>query len=205
MELLSELKLDTSELKLDRCPHCRFSHPLLAMMTQFSTSTHSEDNHRLWRCYRCSSCGGVVTAAAMKGDSDASVIEYYPQLQTADAAIPDRARDFLNQAIDSLHAPAGAVMLCASSVDAMLKEKNYKDGSLYQRIDKAAEDHLITTEMAAWAHEIRLDANDQRHADESAELPTQDEAKKCIDFTTALGEFLFVLPGRVARGRKATP
>ena len=96
-------------------------------------------------------------------------------------------------------------MLCGSSVDAMLKEKNYKDGSLYKRIDEAAKDHLITSEMAEWAHEVRLDANDQRHADESTELPTQAEAEKCIDFTKALGEFLFVLPSRVERGRKGTP
>ena len=142
--------------------------------------------------------------AAARANS-VNVIEYYPQLQTADKSIPDRARDFLNQAIESLHAPAGAVMLCGSSVDAMLKEKNYKDGSLYKRIDEAAKDHLITSEMAAWAHEIRLDANDQRHADESAELPTQSEAQKCIDFTMALGEFLFVLPSRVECGRKGTP
>ena len=126
-------------------------------------------------------------------------------MQTTDEAIPDRARDYLNQAIESLHAPAGAVMLCASSVDAMLKEKNYKEGRLYERIDEAAKDHLITSEMAAWAHEIRLDANDQRHADESAGLPTQAETEKCIAFTKALGEFLFVLPSRVERGRKGTP
>ena len=72
--------------------------------------------------------GGVVTAAAQKDDTSKSVIEYYPQLQTADEAIPERARDYLNQAIESLHAPAGAVMLCASSVDAMLKEKKLQGG-----------------------------------------------------------------------------
>jgi Domain of unknown function (DUF4145) len=55
-------------------------------------------------------------------------------------------------------------MLAASAVDAMLKHKNYTVGSLKDRIDKAANDHLITSEMAAWAHEIRLDANDERHA-----------------------------------------
>jgi hypothetical protein len=55
-------------------------------------------------------------------------------------------------------------MLAASAVDAMLKHKNYTVGSLKDRIDKAAKDHLITSEMAAWAHEIRLDANDERHA-----------------------------------------
>jgi len=191
------------ELNLSRCPHCRVSLPRLAEKGGFDTTTHFGGNPRRWKFYLCASCGGVVTAASRQ--KSPSVIEYYPRLQTADEAIPDRARNFLNQAIESLHAPAGAVMLCASSVDAMLKEKNLKEGSLYERIEAAAKDHLITSEMAEWAHKVRLDANDQRHADESAELPTQAEAQKCIDFTRALGEFLFVLPSRVERGRKGTP
>ena len=56
--------------------------------------------------------------------------------------------------------------------------------------------------MAAWAHEIRLDANDQRHADEGAKLPGEADAQKVIDFANALAQFLYVLPARVARGRK---
>ena len=55
--------------------------------------------------------------------------------------------------------------------------------------------------MAAWAHEVRLDANDQRHADEGAPLPAEADAAKVIEFAKALAEFLFVLPARVARGR----
>lgn len=102
----------------------------------------------------------------------------------------------------SLHAPSGAVMLTASAVDAMLKAKNYREGSLYSRIDKAKADSLITAEMAAWAHEVRLDANDNRHADEDAPLPDLDDAKKAIDFANALAQFIFVLPARVERGRK---
>jgi hypothetical protein len=91
-------------------------------------------------------------------------------------------------------------MLAASGVDAMLKAKNYKDGSLYSRIDKAVENQLITSEMAQWAHDVRLDANDQRHSDEAAPLPTSDEARRAIDFALALGQFMFVLPARVQRG-----
>lgn len=92
-------------------------------------------------------------------------------------------------------------MLTASAVDAMLKAKGYTDGSLYRRIDEAAQAHLITAEMAAWAHEIRLDANDERHADEAADLPTKEDAEKVIEFASALAQFLFVLPARVERGR----
>jgi len=115
--------------------------------------------------------------------------------------LPTRAKEFLSQAIASLHAPAGAVMLTASAVDAMLKDKGYKDGSLNTRIEDAAKNHLITAEMAAWAHEIRLDANDQRHADDGATLPNTADATKAIDFGNALAQFLFELPARVARGR----
>ncbi len=100
-----------------------------------------------------------------------------------------------------MHAPAGAVMLTASSVDAMLKAKGYKDGSLYARIEKAAEDHLITKDMRDWAHEVRLDANDQRHADEEAPLPSNADADRSLTFANALAEFLFVLPAKVAEGR----
>lgn len=93
-------------------------------------------------------------------------------------------------------------MLTASAVDAMLKDKGFKDSSLNSRIDAAAKAHLITDEMAAWAHEIRLDANDQRHADETAALPVAADAEKGIEFANALAQFLYVLPARVERGRK---
>jgi hypothetical protein len=126
----------------------------------------------------------------------------WPAPQAVPEELPDRAQAYLTQAISSIHAPVGAVVTAASAVDAMLKSKGYKEGSLYSRIDAAARDHLITTEMAAWAHEVRLEANDQRHADEEAPLPTQEDAARIIEFAQALGQFLFVLPARVERGRR---
>ena len=96
-------------------------------------------------------------------------------------------------------------MVAASAVDAMLKAKGYSDGSLYSRINKAAEDHLITREMAECAHEVRSDANDQRHADGEAVLPAENDARRAIEFARALAEFIFVLPGRVKRGRTNYP
>jgi hypothetical protein len=117
-----------------------------------------------------------------------------------DSSVPDRARTFLVQAQESIHSPVASQLVCASAVDSMLKSLGLKDGSLYSRIDAAATNHLITDSMKAWAHDIRLDANDQRHADDNAPLPTEDDAKRCIDFALALAEFLFVLPARVKRG-----
>ncbi len=126
----------------------------------------------------------------------------WPEMLSVSDSVPERAREYLTQALASLHAPAGALMLAASSVDAMLKEKGLKTGSLYSRIDKAADDNLITKDMALWAHEVRLEANDQRHADEGTTLPSREDAERVIEFTQALAQFLFVLPDMVTRGRK---
>jgi hypothetical protein len=46
---------------------------------------------------------------------------WFPGEKQLEDSIPKRARVYLDQAISSIHAPSGAVMLAASSVDAMLK------------------------------------------------------------------------------------
>jgi len=189
-------------LKLDRCPHCRVDQPNLACIGRSVTSNSEGGNRREWGFYACFRCGGVVTGWAPEFPGFIEPLRVFPGEQQLDNSIPERARTYLNQARSTIHAPAGAVILAASSVDAMLKNKGYTEGSLYSRIDKAAEDHLITSEMAAWAHEIRLDANDERHADENAPLASVSDAEKTVEFSTALAQFLFVLPARVERGRK---
>ncbi len=190
-------KLLATKLDLSRCPHCNVDSPNLNYVGQFETVDY-QTHHRYWRIYVCGRCAGVVTATALGWDHDVKTI--YPSSLDVSGDIPDRARAYLDQAINSLSSPAGAVMLAASCVDAMLKAKGLSSGSLYARIDQAASQHLITADMATWAHDIRLDANDQRHADTEAPLPTQDQAQKCVEFAMALGQFLFVLPARIQRG-----
>lgn len=186
------------KLELGRCPHCAVARPNLNSNAQFETRNHAGGNLRQWVVYVCSTCGGVVVASGRQLGSEAR--EIFPLPESVDDALPTNARSYLTQAIQSLNAPAGAVMLAASAVDAMLKVKNYKSGSLYSRIESASKDHVITEDMAKWAHQVRLEANDQRHADEAAPLPDLEDAKRCISFAKALGEFMFILPKRVQRG-----
>ena len=148
--------------------------------------------------YVCSSCAGIVMAWAPGPGQE--IQEHFPRAPSVAQELPERPRTFLSQAQESIHAPAGAVMLAASAVDSMLKHRGLTEGSLYVRIEQAATQHMITAEVAKWAHAVRLDANDQRHADEAATLPTDADAQRSIDFATALGEILFVLPARVERG-----
>ena len=93
-------------------------------------------------------------------------------------------------------------MLAASAVDAMLKDRGYQEGSLYSRIKSALGDHLITPDMALWAHQVRLEANSPRHADDDEPHATPDGAAQAVEFASALAHILFVLPSRVTRGLK---
>lgn len=172
--------------------------PSLIQQWRGETRNQAAENLRRWCVYCCARCGGLVTASAPQFDQP--VQAYYPSATELPSDMPARPAAYLEQAVASLHAPAGAVMLTASAVDSMLKSKGYTEGSLYSRIDKAASDHVITEEMSKWAHAVRLDANDQRHADDSASLPTEADARRSIDFASALALFLFTLPARVAKG-----
>ena len=191
-------RLLQSQLALERCPHCNVDAPSLNFVSQVETKDFASSRKRMWRFYVCTRCGGVITAAALNWDQE--IHELYPPSKDVDHSIPERARYYLAQALNSLSSPAGAVMLAASAVDAMLKAKGLREGSLYSRIDKAATDHLITQDMARWAHDVRLDANDQRHSDEAVPLPDAADAKRAVDFALALAQFMFVLPARVQRG-----
>ena len=57
-------------------------------------------------------------------------------------------------------------MLSASSIDSMLKSKRHNEGKLCSRINKAAADNIITESMTKWAYQVRLEANNERHADD---------------------------------------
>src|SRR6187431_2083574 len=128
-------------LGLDRCPHCGTASPTLNMVHHVDLSSPNQDVRRHWAMYVCTRCIGCVLAESIgRGNS---VTAHYPSSQQMPLDVPERPLAFLRQASDSLHAPAGAVMLAASAVDAMLKSRGLTEGHLYPRIDQAAKQHLI--------------------------------------------------------------
>ncbi len=126
------------------------------------------------------------------------IIRTYPSQEELPKEIPPRARKALKESIETKFAPGASIMACAQAIDYMLKERGFTDGdTLYARIKKASDAGVLTPDMATWAHEIRLAANDERHKNTD---PTIADAEHCIQFALALAQFLFVLPTRVKRG-----
>jgi hypothetical protein len=190
-------QLSQTELALPRCPHCNIADPFMPLASHFMAGS-TNGGQKLWVTYRCSSCSGAVLAHAEGWDYVISLLFPSPPAPVSEV-IPDRARHHLTEAIKTKDSPSASCISSASAVDAMLKSKGLITGSLFTRIDQATTQHLITPEMAVWAHEVRLDANDERHADLESPLPVVNDAQKSIDFALAIAEYLFVLPNKVER------
>lgn len=183
----------TKEFGIERCPHptCGVAIPHLTHVHIAQTSELGIFNTAV----QCTSCGKLTV---IESDFEMTVLEVWPARKSYSTDIPDRARRSLDEARGTLAYPSPSIMCSAKAIDWMLKEKGYVGGSLYERIEKASE---ITPDMKAWAHDVRLGANAERHADTDEPEPTKEEATRLLKFAEALAEILFELPARIRRDR----
>jgi hypothetical protein len=164
-----------------------------------------------WAVFRCTSCDYLVLAKAGAIWLEPSITGYdspreagyseihetFPSTPAASDTIPELPRRYLQQAMDTLSAPDACAVMCASSIDGMLKERGLTEGALHDRIVEAEGSHLLTKEMAALAHKLRTEGNRVRHADFTDPHVSTAEARVLLDIAMALGDFLFVYPARL--------
>ncbi|WP_192937444.1 DUF4145 domain-containing protein [Sinorhizobium meliloti] len=190
-----------------RCPHCSVASPSLELLWKSGglVPRGTPGAIHQWATYRCTTCGGVVVAKGKGGDQSETpeVVDSFPKVRTVHEDIPDRARTYLQQAVETLHAPDAAAVMSGSAVDAMLKAIGFEKGSVYKRIDEAVAAQKLTASMGEWAHQVRLGSNRPRHADEDHPHVSQEEATQSVEFAEALAYFLFVLTKRIERGTEA--
>lgn len=183
------------------CPHCAIASPLLQKVwgadKPIPRSDGGSPSH--WAVYRCTTCGHLVSAKGQEASnvSNPLVIRIFPDVWEVSALVPQTVRNYLTQAHRTLSAPDASVVMSASSIDAMLKDNGLSDGSLYSRIDQAVTNGILTQKMAEWAHRVRLDANNPRHADAATPHMSTEDAKRAFDFANALTEYLYLLPSRM--------
>jgi hypothetical protein len=103
-------------LALDRCPRCGIAKPHLSRQWSFNAP-----GPRHSATYHCSVCAGIILAMAVIENGE--IVECWPPAISVSEHVPNPAREYLRQAQETLGQPAGSLMLCASGVDAMLKEK----------------------------------------------------------------------------------
>ncbi len=188
-------------LGVENCPHCGVAHPLLVRVWTSSQDITKRSGGLAshWAAYVCSACGSIVTAQGNLGElnSNPQVRAIFPAIWEAHPTLPERVAAYLKQARDTLASPDASVVMSASAIDAILKHHKLTDGVLYSRIDEAVKLGILTKTMAEWAHRVRLDANNPRHADSTTPHLSPEDAVRAFDLADALATFLFVLPSKM--------
>jgi hypothetical protein len=188
--------------KLDgvgRCPHCAIASPNMNLVWADVWVTTGGG----WAAYRCNSCSSIVAVLFDWRGGKFTAEALWPDAKAAHEDIPEPARTFLQQAYETLHAPDAAAVMAGSAVDGMLKAKGLEKGSLYERIDLALAQNILTQGMADWAHSVRLGSNRPRHSDKDKPHVSPQEAQQSVEFAEALGSFLFVLTAKINKGIEA--
>lgn len=193
------LNLGSDFLLLSHCPHCNSASPTIANETYYFVKDGPKGSSRGWRLYFCKVCGGGILACSQSGSSEVS--ELYPEpLRGLSGHIPKNAKTHLSEAREITSQPSACIMSCANAVNAMLIEKEVEGTQLYNRLKNAEKSGLLSAEVSLWGHQVRLDANDERHPDKDYVHPSVEDAKRSLEFAEMLAELLYVIPAKVDAG-----
>lgn len=129
--------------------------------------------------------------------SQVSIEGHYPALQDIDVPLhcPPRISATFRDAVESLHRKKyeTAIFLCGKTLDLSTKSMD-QAWKLEKRLKTLAETGKITTDMANWAEEIRLDRNMAAHEDIQF---TEADAQDAVTFTEAFLTYVYSLPALI--------
>jgi hypothetical protein len=86
-----------------------------------------------------------------------------------------------------------AMVMVRTTIEATAKAQGIHTGTLFQKITKMQEDHLILESTSTAAHAIRIFGNDMAHGDLSEEVRWSD-ARDCVDLMELILREVFELP-----------
>lgn len=197
------------------CPYCGTKSVAFSIVHQQQCT---KTDPCLWdvlaTCARCSR-GVIIAYRVPENVKPASCVEHpnrrrlvqfvsvFPSPPNTEAPeyTPDNVANYFRQAKDSQNNgnwdAAGAMF--GKALEIALKEK-FPDikGKLNVRIQKAADDHKLTAELAGWAHHVRILRNEAVHDEEPLK---QEDVEDVEAFAHVILQYLFTLPGELEEAR----
>lgn len=205
------------------CPHCRTNKAAFTIRHQYYSRSIARVFFFGAVCGVCEhpiSAQGIDTeigirttspvdllAATIDFPSDRmKLIRIWPG-QTAEAPenLPENIEKFFTQGIRNERAEnwdaAGAMFRKALDVATKVLDPPNSGKPLFQRIEALAQAGRLTADLAAWAHEVRIEGNSSVHDDEPE---TSEDVAVIHQFARAVLLYTFTLPALVA-ARSTSP
>jgi hypothetical protein len=203
------------------CPYC--SAEKSAFISQ-SDYPHPLEKNTFWMFFKCPAChGGIAVSGVSKPrdvlgstrtpqECDGDIHDYFERIKVFPRKTPVSCPTGIPEGIARLYIRAeeairrgdtdSASILIRKALEGALKLKfNAIEGSLCHRIEELKITHKLTSELAAWAHEIRLDGNQAAH---DLTKPGFEETKELKQFLHVFLLHTFTLPAMIA-ARKQPP
>lgn len=165
--------------------------------------------------YKCDECGrGSVGIAQSRGsasnpdrwiDNHAELV-WHPAA-AAGKDFPD-VPEHIGSTADEAHrclsigAHRGAIALARAVVEATAKAHGITSGNLEMKIEKLADQRVISDAMKDAAHEIRFAGNEVAHGDLAEEPITREDAEEVLELMEAMLKRVYEEPAQVARVRQ---
>ena len=186
------------------CPYCKTRNVSLEVTGNYDRPQVSGAYER-YSLLACGFCGraalGIFSGPDRGRILDARfLVDIHPQPDMPPKHLPDQVSQRYSEAVSIVGtAPEAAGMMFRKTLEIALKTIRPDDtGSLKTRIDLAAKAGAITTDLAEWAHRIRLDGNDAAHEEDPF---SPDEVNALHRFTELVLMYLFSLPGMLEEWR----
>lgn len=200
------------------CPHCKVQKASFSGDHILPGANDSDYRIPL----TCSHCSEVVVISAFTAEDEIGkrfynndwkinlnssecvfhIYDHYPKGNTheAPANVPDRIGNIFIEAQENFARGKydTCILLCGKVLDLATKEMD-SAWKLERRLKTLADEGKITSDMANWAEEIRLDRNDAAHADEEFD---EADASEIVGFTEAFLNYVYTLPAMVRERRK---
>ncbi len=200
------------------CPHCGTRSVAFSVVYEHRAHMYEHRTHttttNLWDTLAfCAQCSRSILATFLLEDrnkprefvathDDVDPLEIYPSPRRTGAPehTPTTVAEYYRQGIENLPGNwTAAGIMFRKTLDIGLKAKFPSlKGTLEKRIDKAAEQGGLTSDLAEWAHQVRLDGNDAAHEEEPSE---EEVAKRLHAFTRLVLLYLFTLPEMLRKAR----
>ncbi len=185
------------------CPHCGTAR----VAFELDAESWLPRAQRWHVCARCNQCAGfvVLDISTYQNEDDPPSSHYIREPQwfeikkmypTSGAEIPthlpEEVERLFKQGADNVPAnPDAAGTMFRKTLEAILRDKcPAAEGTLKERIDKAVESGVLTTDLGSYAHTIRLEGNEATHG-----TYDENDARQLHSLLTLVLEHLYTLPG----------